>query len=269
VVEFPFCKINLGLAVVSKRQDGFHNLETCFYPVPWTDVLEIILSDKLLFTTSGNEIPGNPVDNLCVKAYELLRRDFDLPPVNIHLHKIIPSGAGLGGGSSDAAHTLKLLNTIFSLKISPSKLMDYAADIGSDCSFFIDGRPMIGTGRGEILKKIDFSLNKFLAIIKPAVHISTRDAFSGITPRPAQMAVEEVILKLPVNEWKDVLSNDFEQTVFNKYPVLRSAKERLYELGATYASMTGSGSALFGIFEREIDLSDEFTDVVHWSGFID
>jgi 4-diphosphocytidyl-2-C-methyl-D-erythritol kinase len=162
-----------------------------------------------------------------------------------------------------------LLNTIFSLKISPSKLMDYAADIGSDCAFFIQEQPMIGTGRGEVLKKIDFSLNRFVAIIKPGIHVSTRDAFSGITPRPADISVEEVILKLPISEWKDVLSNDFEQTVFNKYPLLRSVKERLYELGATYASMSGSGSALFGIFEREIDLSGEFTDAVHWSGFID
>ncbi len=267
MVAFPFCKINLGLSVLSKREDGFHNLETCFYPVSWTDVLEIILSDKFAFTTSGNKIPGDPDDNLCVKAYQLLKKDFDLDPVSIHLHKFIPSGAGLGGGSSDAAHTLQLLNTIFSLNLSQSKLMEYASMIGSDCAFFIQDKPMIGTGRGEVLRRIDFSLNKFLVIIKPDIHVSTRDAFSGITPVDTDISIEELILNHPIEQWKDLLINAFEKTVFSKYPVLASMKDRLYEFGATYVSMTGSGSAIFGIFNAETDLSAEFTDMVYWSGF--
>lgn len=268
MVVFPFCKINLGLSVLSKRADGFHDLETCFYPVPWTDVLEIILSDKFTFTTSGNDIPGDPQDNLCVKAYHLLKKDFDLGPVNMHLHKIIPSGAGLGGGSSDAAHVLQMLNTIFSLNLSQSKLMDYAAILGSDCAFFINDKPMIGTSRGEVLKKINFSLNRFLVIVKPDIHVSTRDAFSGITPRPVDISVSDVILNHHLNEWKGLLSNAFEETVFRKYPSLASVKKRLYELGATYASMTGSGSSLFGIFETETDIAQEFPDALHWSGFV-
>lgn len=268
MVVFPFCKINLGLSVLSKRADGYHDLETCFYPVPWTDVLEIILSDKFAFTTSGTDIPGQPQDNLCVKAYYLLKKDFELNPVNIHLHKIIPSGAGLGGGSSDAAHTLQMLNTIFSLNISPAKLMEYAAMLGSDCAFFINDKPMIGTSRGEVLKKIDFSLNKFLVIIKPDIHVSTRDAFSGITPRPVDISISDVIMNHPLKEWKSLLSNAFEETVFRKYAALALVKKQLYELGATYASMTGSGSALYGIFETEPDISEEFSDTLHWSGFV-
>ena len=267
MVSFPFCKINLGLSVLSKREDGFHNLETCFYPVPWTDVLEIILSDKFAFTTTGTSIPGDPADNLCVKAYELLKIEFGLDPVHIHLHKIIPSGAGLGGGSSDAAHTLLLLNQIFSLNLSKSKLMEYAASLGSDCAFFIQDKPMIGTGRGEVLNRIDFSLNKFLVIIKPDIHVSTSDAFSGITPRKINNSIAQGILNHPVTEWKGSLFNAFETTVFSKYPLLESVKNRLYEHGALYASMTGSGSAIYGIFETETELSAEFRDMVYWSGF--
>lgn len=268
MVSFPFCKINLGLTILSKRADGYHNLDTCFYPVPWTDVLEIVLSEKFTFSTSGNIIPGKTEDNLCVKAYHLLKENFNLGPVSMHLHKIIPSGAGLGGGSSDAAHTLQLLNTIFSLNLSRSKLMEYAAILGSDCAFFIQDKPMIGTGRGEVLRPIDFSLKKFLVIVKPDIHVSTRDAFSGITPRDADTSVGEVILNQPVSQWKNLLINDFEGTLFSKYPLLASVKHGMYELGAVYASMTGSGSAIFGIFESEIDVAGDFSQMVHWSGFI-
>lgn len=268
MVSFPFCKINLGLSILSKRADGYHNLETCFYPLPWTDVLEIILSDKFTFTTSGNIIPGDPDDNLCVKAYQLLKTNFNLGPVSIHLHKIIPSGAGLGGGSSDGAHTLQLLNTIFSLNLSRSKLMEYAAILGSDCAFFIQDKPMIGTGRGEVLKPVDFSLNKFVVVVKPDIHVSTRDAFSGITPRNPENSISQLILNHPVEAWKDLLINDFESTLFSKYPILASVKHGMYALGAIYASMTGSGSAIFGIFDNEIEVTGDFRQMAHWSGFI-
>lgn len=269
MVAFPFCKINLGLSVLSKREDGYHDLETCFYPVPWTDILEIIKADKFSFTTSGIIIPGDPAENLCIKAYDLLKNEFGLGPVNIHLHKIIPPGAGLGGGSSDAAHTLRLLNTIFSLNLSQQKLMEYAARLGSDCAFFIQDKAMMGTARGEVLKEIGFSLkNRFLVIVKPGIHVSTRDAFSGITPKATDLPVEEIIRGHPISQWKGLLRNDFEETVFKKYPSLASLKERLYELGAAYASMTGSGSAVFGIFDFETDMAAEFVGAVCWSGFV-
>lgn len=270
MVVFPFCKINLGLSVRSKRPDGYHNLETCFYPVPWTDVLEIIPGDEFTFTTTGTAIPGNTEENLCVKAYRILEKDFNLNPVRIHLHKIIPSGAGLGGGSSDGAHTLRLLDSIFSLQIGQERLMDYAAKLGSDCAYFIQDSVMIGSGRGEILTGISLTLkDKFMVIVKPEIHVSTKDAFEGIVPQMSQPGVREILLRHPIAQWKDFLKNDFEEPVFKKYPVLKILKERLYNLGATYVTMTGSGSALVGIFESEVDISAQFPGAVYWSGFMD
>jgi 4-diphosphocytidyl-2-C-methyl-D-erythritol kinase len=268
LVVFPFCKINLGLSVLSKRDDGYHNLETCFFPVPWTDVLEVIPSGEVSFTTTGNMIPGSWEDNLCVKAYNLLKNDFDLPPVSIHLHKIIPAGAGLGGGSSDAAQTLKLLNEIFSLGLDELTLIQYAARLGSDCAFFVQDGVMIGTGRGEVLKTINFCLDKFLAVVKPDIHVSTKDAFSGIIPRMPEISIEDILLSKAIGEWKDILRNDFEETVFKKHPALAAIKKRLYDTGAIYASMSGSGSAVYGIFDDEIDLSADFKDATIWNGYV-
>ena len=248
--------------------DGYHNLETCFYPLPWLDVLEIITAQTFQFTSSGNEIAGHPDDNLCVKAYRLLRDDFDLDPVNIHLHKIIPSGAGLGGGSSDAAYTLRLLNEIFQLNLGHEKLMDYAARLGSDCAFFIKDHAMLGTGRGEILQEIPLSLDdKFFVVVKPAVHVSTADAFANIVPKTSGLSIAEVVLHYPISTWKEFLKNDFEESVFKKYPAIKSLKEKLYSLGATYATMSGSGSAVVGIFATEINISNQFSGMTVWSGF--
>src|SRR5688572_1822588 len=242
MISFPPCKINVGLNVVLKRTDGYHEIETCFYPLPWTDILEIIVSDTLEFTQSGLDIPGQPEDNLCVKAYELLRADFNLKPVKIHLHKIIPTGAGLGGGSSDAAHTLRLLNKLFELRIDNSVLSKYASHLGSDCAFFVQDKPMIGKGRGEILSASSVSLaKKFLVIIKPAVHVSTAEAYAGIAPRRPVKLVDEILNEQPLHNWKDSLGNDFEQSVFDKYPAIKSIKDQLYRQGAIYASMSGSG----------------------------
>jgi 4-diphosphocytidyl-2-C-methyl-D-erythritol kinase len=269
MVSFPPCKINLGLSVLSKRADGYHNLETCFYPVPWMDVLEVISTDTFEFTSSGNFIPGASSENLCVKAYTLLKKDFDIRPVKIHLHKIIPSGAGLGGGSSDAAYTLRLLNELFDLKLSPSVLMAYAARLGSDCAFFVQDYAMLGTGRGEMLREISLSLNgKYLVIVKPDVHVSTADAFAGITPREHRDSIEYLVTHQSVNQWKFFLKNDFEDSVFVKYPVIKSLKEKLYSLGASYASMSGSGSAVYGIFEAAIDVRSEFEENSYWSGYL-
>lgn len=268
MVVFPPCKINLGLAVLSKRTDGFHNLETCFYPIPWVDVLEIIPSETFAFSISGNLIPGAPEENLCVKAYSLLKKDFDLPSIKIHLHKIIPPGAGLGGGSSDGAYTLRLLNTIFSLGLSQQELINYAARLGSDCAFFIHDRAMMGKGRGEILEDVAFSLKgKFLVVVKPGIHVSTAEAFGGITPHHAVISIHNIILQYPIHQWKGLLKNDFEDSVFKKYPTIKMLKEKLYQLGAIYASMTGSGAAVFGIFDGEVVVADQFADAIIWCGF--
>jgi len=269
MVAFPPCKINLGLSVLSKRSDGYHNLETCFYPVPWTDVLEVVSADTFEFTSSGNFIPGNSSENLCVRAYTVLKKDFDIQPVKIHLHKIIPSGAGLGGGSSDAAYTLRLLNELFTLKLSGSVLMDYAARLGSDCAFFIHDRAMIGEGRGESLREVSLSLQgKYVIIIKPDVHISTAEAFAGITPHERQDSIENIVTQHPISRWKSFLKNDFEDSVFPKYPAIRSLKEKLYSLGASYASMSGSGSAVYGIFEAAMDAGSQFEGYRSWSGYL-
>lgn len=232
------------------------------------DVLEIIPSETFEFTTTGNVVPGALEENLCVKAYRLLEKDFELDPVKIHLHKIIPSGAGLGGGSSDASYTLRLLNEKFSLGLSQQILMDYAARLGSDCAFFIQDHAMVGTGRGEILQEISFSLkDKFLVVVVPAIHVSTADAFSGILPQPSSYSIADVILGHPLPQWKNFLKSDFEDNVFKKHPSIKILKEKLYLLGAVFATMSGTGSSVVGIFDGEIDVSGQFPDTTIWSGF--
>jgi 4-diphosphocytidyl-2-C-methyl-D-erythritol kinase len=267
MISFPPCKINLGLNVIGKRADGFHDISTCFYPVQWTDVLEVIPSSSLSFSLSGIEIPGNADDNLCIRAYHLLRKDFDIPSVRIHLHKIIPTGAGLGGGSSDAAFTLRTLNEIFELKLSVEQIKSYAAQLGSDCSFFVQDGAMVGSGRGEILESIDLSLaGKFLVIVKPEIHVSTAEAYAGVRPATPDLSIANILKTFPEARWKEVLKNDFEASVFQKHPAIRSIKEKLYASGATYASMSGSGSSVFGIFESEVNLRNEFPDNIFWAG---
>lgn len=270
MVSFPPCKINLGLNVIGKREDGYHEITTCFYPVPWTDVLEIVPSKDFVFSASGFPVPGPVVDNLCVAAYELLRKDFTLKPVAIHLMKVIPIGAGLGGGSADGAYALKVLNDIFDIALSSQKLREYAARLGSDCAFFIDGKPAIGSGRGEKLSNVNLSLKgKFLIIVKPEVHISTAEAFAGIMPVDSGRNLRSIFENKTVDEWKDSLTNDFETPLFRRFPVIGALKQKLYAFGATYASMSGSGSAVYGIFENEVDLKREFDSVLYWSGFLE
>src|SRR5215216_753747 len=212
MVSFPPCKINLGLQILSKRADGYHTLSTCFYPVPWTYILEIIPSNSMAFSSTGLPIPGN--DNLCIQAYQLLKKDFDLSPVKIHLHKIIPIGAGLGGGSSDAAYTLRIINGLFKLGLTSAKLSEYASKLGSDCAFLIEDKPMLGSERGEILSKTSVDLKgKILIIIKPDIHISTAEAYAGVTPQASPQTLDEA-LATNLSEWKTALKNDFEKTVF-------------------------------------------------------
>lgn len=268
MITFPHCKINLGLHILARRADGYHDLDTCFYPVPWTDILEVIPSDEETFSSTGIKIPGDTVENLCLKAYRLLKRDFTLPPVKIHLHKTIPIGAGLGGGSSDASYTLKLLRDIFKLELSQQQLQVYASQLGSDCSFFIQQKPMLGSGRGDVLTDIDLNLKGyFLVVIKPDVHISTAEAYAGVTPFERSVNVRTILENHPLTEWSSLLVNDFEKSVFRKHPELKSIKETLLRSGAEYASMSGSGSAIFGIFKSSpANLREQFPGMTYWVG---
>ena len=243
---YPNAKINLGLNVVRKRSDGYHDIETLFYPVPQLcDILEIVHTDTFRMQVYGASIVG---ENLCEKAWQLLHVRFGIPPVAIYLYKKIPMGAGLGGGSADAAFTLAGLNELFSIGLPKEELAGLAAQLGSDCAFFIYNRPMLARGRGEILAPLDFSLGDHpLRIFPQDVFVSTREAYAGITPRqPAQPI--EAIVRRPVAEWRGRLVNDFEETVFARHPSLAAARDALYADGALYAAMSGSGSALFGIY---------------------
>lgn len=256
MVFFPNCKINLGLRILRKRDDGYHDLETLFYPLPIRDVLEINRDTQLNFTSYGISIPGEAANNLCLKAWQLLKTDFpDLPFVHIHLYKNIPIGAGLGGGSSDGAFTLQGLNRQFNLGLASDQLIQYAAKLGSDCPFFILNTPSIGGGRGEKLEPnpIDLSGYKFV-LVDPGVHISTAQAFSRCTPNATGPSIKD-ILGNRVETWPGQLINDFEEPVFQLHPQLRAIKELLYAHGAAYAALTGSGSSLFGIFPKDKTLA--------------
>ncbi len=249
MISFPNCKINLGLSVIEKRADGFHNIESIFYPINWCDILEINKSDEFQFTQSGLNISSGT--NLCVKAFNLIKEKHNIQNVKIHLHKVIPIGAGLGGGSSDAAFTIKTLSSLFDIDLSSSQMKDYAIQLGSDCPFFIDNKPMIATAKGEILKEVNIDLKNYqILIIFPEVFISTPEAFSGIIPSKKELPLSEII-KSPINNWKNIITNDFEGSIFIKYPQIKTIKDKLYEMGAVYASMSGSGSAVYGIFKKE------------------
>ena len=256
MIQFPNCKINLGLSILEKRTDGFHSLETVFYPVALNDSLEIVLNnhpnnDTVEFTSTGNPIPGNVSGNLCIKAYHLLKKDFPkITAVKIHLHKIIPMGAGLGGGSSDGAFTLIMLNDLFELKLAQAELINYAAQLGSDCPFFILNQAAHAIGRGEILQPIDIDLSNYtFALIHPGIPISTTWAFQQIKPGQKEKTIAAII-KAPIQTWKDHLINDFEKPVFGAHPNLQTIKNELYQQGAIYASLSGSGSTIFGIFPK-------------------
>jgi 4-diphosphocytidyl-2-C-methyl-D-erythritol kinase len=250
MISFPNCKINLGLYVTAKRPDGYHNLETIFFPIPFTDVLEFIPGEHMQFNTTGLSVPVEPGQNLCLKAYQLLKTKHpSLPPLHIHLHKVIPMGAGLGGGSADAAFMLSMLNRYFQLGMAETALMDLALQLGSDCPFFIWNKPAFATGRGEMLEPVALHLSGMsIALVNPGIHVSTAQAFAGIRPRDPKIQLKQRILE-PVSQWRSWLSNDFEQSVALKYREINFIKDHLYEKGALYASMTGSGSTVYGIFD--------------------
>ena len=255
MVSFPNCKINLGLHILGKKEDGFHNLETVFYPVALKDALELIPATNnatdIEFTVTGLAVDGSVADNLCVKAYHLLKKDFSqLPAVKVHLHKTIPMGSGLGGGSADAAFMLKLLNDKFKLNFSTNQLLNYALQLGSDCPFFIINKPCFATGRGEILEEIKVDLSTYkIILINPGIHINTEWAFSKLTPALPLKSVKEIV-RQPVDTWKAELKNDFEVPIFDAHPQIKEIKETLYQQGAIYAAMSGSGSTVFGLFEQ-------------------
>ncbi|MCQ2066777.1 MAG: 4-(cytidine 5'-diphospho)-2-C-methyl-D-erythritol kinase [Bacteroidaceae bacterium] len=275
MIAFPNAKINIGLNVVGKRPDGYHDIETVFYPVNVQDVLEInvrrvfsnarphlhIMPDKGLFyedefcslTLKGELLPGNMADNLVVRAYRMLLEDFDLPPIDIMLYKHIPSGAGLGGGSSDCANMIMLLNRRFGLRMTSSCMQRYAARLGADCAFFVLNKPVLATGIGDVMSPLPLSLKGYtILIVKPDVNVSTKEAYSLVVPQRPQIPLEDAV-KRPITEWKDIISNDFEKSIFSLYPEVGELKSRLYDAGAVYAAMSGSGSAVYGIFEKPLD----------------
>jgi 4-diphosphocytidyl-2-C-methyl-D-erythritol kinase len=263
---FPNCKINLGLYVTRKREDGYHDLETVFYPVQVHDVLEIVDAKETMLHASGLPITGDAAGNLVLKAYELLRTAFPekMQPADIFLHKVIPMGAGLGGGSADGAFMLRLLNDHFQLGVSDEELAAYALQLGSDCPFFVYNAPKFATGRGEQMSDVAIDLSKYgIQFVCPDMHVSTGKAFSMITPKAATYDLRE-LRSLPIEQWKDHITNDFELPVFKEHRVLAEIKKQLYKAGALYASMSGSGSAIYGIFEKgkraEISVNGSFRE---------
>ncbi len=251
MITYPIAKINIGLLVTEKRSDGFHSLETVFYPIQMADALEVVAADEFDFTLSGLELEGDSESNLVVKAYQLIKSDYPVPPVKIHLHKNIPSGAGLGGGSSDAASMLLLLNNLFNLSISDEKLKEYALQLGSDVPFFIDPKPVFATGRGEVMEPVPVDLKDYyLILVKPTIHISTAVAYQNITPQKPRLSLKG-LAGFHVNKWRGNILNHFEKYVFKEYPEIEQVKKTLYEQGASFAQMSGSGSSVYGLFRSE------------------
>jgi 4-diphosphocytidyl-2-C-methyl-D-erythritol kinase len=254
MVIFPNAKINIGLNITERRADGYHNLETVFYPVKINDVLEIVESDKLSFQSSGLPIPGKIEDNLCIKAYHLIKKDHNLPPVTIHLHKHIPIGAGLGGGSADAAFFIRLINQTFNLKLSVDAMQHYARLLGADCAFFIENKPVFAFEKGDEFEPVKLDLSAYkIVLVMPDVQVSTAEAYRGVKPAEVKTSLIELI-QLPVASWKKHIKNDFEESIFKNHALIRGVKADLYQAGALFASMSGSGASVFGIFDKTPDL---------------
>jgi 4-diphosphocytidyl-2-C-methyl-D-erythritol kinase len=269
MICFPNAKINLGLNITEKRTDGFHNIETIFYPVGWNDALEVIIAkdtdQDFQLHLSGLQISGELKDNLLYKAYQLIKQSKHLPNINVYLHKTLPMGAGLGGGSADAAFFINLLNEQFSLNLSESDCLDIAKPLGSDCAFFIKNKPVFASQKGDVFTDIKIDLSDlYIAIIYPNIHSNTKEAYSLVKPQQTTKSILDIIQQ-PISTWKTELVNDFEKSIFNLYPIVEKTKNELYELGATYACMSGSGSAVFGLFEKEPDIK-HLHQFPHWVG---
>jgi 4-diphosphocytidyl-2-C-methyl-D-erythritol kinase len=275
MIAFPNAKINLGLKVVNKRMDGFHTIQTVFYPVGLCDILEVVVANDGIFSfqSTGLPIPGDPNDNLCVKAYHLIAAEMTIPPLKIHLHKVIPMGAGIGGGSSDGAFMIKLLNDLFSLGFSEETMTRCATRLGSDCAFFIRNQAAYAEGKGDQLSTVDLDLSGFkIAIVVPDVHVNTREAYQWLDSHETEQFPTghdhtlHTKFPFPVNLWKGELVNDFESVVFSRYPEIREIKELLCRKGAIYASMTGSGAAVYGLFKENLKDLSGFGNNFFWIG---
>ncbi|MEA3450436.1 MAG: 4-(cytidine 5'-diphospho)-2-C-methyl-D-erythritol kinase [Bacteroidota bacterium] len=253
MVVFPNAKINIGLNILRKRPDNYHNIQSIFYPVELHDILEVVVDNKINnfnFVNTGLKIDAPEEKNLVVKVFKIFKKEYNLPSVKIHLHKVIPFGAGLGGGSSDAAFMIKLLNNLFNLDLSVEKMKEYTKTIGADCSFFIENKPAYVTGIGDKIELIDFSLQDYKIIIKkPNINLNTTKIFSLITPKE-NVTNLKTLINSPINEWENNITNDFEAVIFDRHKEIKELKEKFYEKGALYASMTGSGSCVFGIFDK-------------------
>lgn len=268
MITFPIAKINLGLNVVSRRTDGYHNLQTVFYPIPIKDALEIHPMDNGFpssvdcdLKVTNINIDGGEQRNLVVRAYRMLAEHYSLPRIHAHLYKGIPTQAGMGGGSSDCAYMIRLLNEAFSLGLTNKEMIDYAARLGADCPFFILSRPAYAEGIGEQLQPIDLNLSGWhIAVVRPDIPVSTAEAFSLITPQQPATCCRNIVCQ-PVETWRDCLTNDFEKSVFALHPEIGRIKEQLYDMGATYAAMSGSGSSVFGLFRSPVDIAGKFTDM--------
>jgi 4-diphosphocytidyl-2-C-methyl-D-erythritol kinase len=269
MISNPNCKINLGLHITEKRPDGYHNIETVFYPIALCDRLEISPSERFSFSQNGIRLECMDSDNLCVKAYKLIKNDFSqIGNVDIKLTKNIPFGAGLGGGSADAAFTLMMLNSIFALQLSDEQLADYARKLGADCAFFVRNTPVYATEKGDVFAECSISLSNYsLLLVKPDIFISTPEAYSGVKPHKAQYDIRN-ILSQPIETWKNKLVNDFEESIFPKHPLLSDIKSMLYDSGAVYAAMSGSGSSMYGIFPKNAKISMDILDKKGFTHFI-
>ncbi|MDO8998830.1 MAG: 4-(cytidine 5'-diphospho)-2-C-methyl-D-erythritol kinase [Bacteroidota bacterium] len=259
MLVFPNCKINLGLNITKKRPDGFHDIETVFYPINWCDALEVIENkegtEPFLLSESGLKINGKKEDNLIFKAWLLFNKIKAIPPIKVHLHKNLPMGAGLGGGSSDAAFFINLIDQKFEFNLTNSQKITIASKLGSDCSFFINNQPVLAKGKGDQFSPIKINLsNYYILVVNPNINCNTKEAYNSITPKLPQIELVNIIENVAISEWKTVLFNDFEETMFIKYPEIKVLKDSLYNLGALYACMSGSGSSVFGIFETEPEL---------------
>ena len=269
MICFPNAKINLGLNIVSKRGDGYHNIETILYPIGLKDALEILPSKESapyrLFSR-GIDVGGDSENNLVIKALNLIRAEKDIPNIDIHLLKTIPSGAGLGGGSSDGAFMLNLLNETFSLSYINNELHQFAVKLGADCAFFLKNKPAFASGIGDELENIELSLEQYyMIVVKPNISVSTKEAYNNIVPKQPEISLKEIV-KLPILEWRKYMHNDFETSIFKRYPAIAKIKEALYYNGALYASMSGSGTSVYGFFDKKPTLN--FPDYFVWKNYL-